>query len=283
MYREAVPALLKMFSDLGIAATFFVVGADAQIPWKRKILEKVLDEGHEVANHSFNHALQMGQFGRQQVENEILDCQKTLSETLQVQARGFRAPGYSYSPQVLEVLEHNGFWYDASLLPTRWGSVLRWIARRISTTPNSPVPQFDAGAGGHKTTRPFWATEAGQGVLHEKLACESRPLVEVPVSVTPRLRFPMHGGIGFLLGKRYVTEAIKAIRRSRHFLNYVIHGMDLVDGQRWPVTSGWKQRWLFGGTGEIRLKFFTDVCSHIREHFEIVRTDRWVEQMRKGA
>ncbi len=283
VYREAVPALLEMFRGLGISATFFVVGADVQVPWKRKILEKVLDAGHEVANHSFNHALQMGQLERKQVESEILDCQQALIEVLQVQARGFRAPGYSCSLPVLEVLERNGFWYDASLLPTRWGSVLRWIARRISVAPGSPVPQFGARRNRKSGIGPFWTAGGAKSGPNEKLACQIFPLMEVPVSVTPRLRFPMHGGIGFLLGKRYVMRAVGAIGRTVRFLNYVIHGMDVVDGQRWPVISGWGQRWLFGGSGATRLKFFTAVCSHIREHFEVVRTDRWVERMRKGG
>ncbi|KPL09652.1 hypothetical protein AMJ85_06265, partial [candidate division BRC1 bacterium SM23_51] len=36
VYSHALPALLDLFDRLAVKATFFVVGADAEVAWKRR-------------------------------------------------------------------------------------------------------------------------------------------------------------------------------------------------------------------------------------------------------
>jgi hypothetical protein len=225
------------------------------------------------------HNLELGRLDAAPLESEVVGCQNMLKESFGVEARGFRAPGYGFSQPLLETLGQLDFWYDASLFPTPWGAVLRWMGRRISATPRREKAQYGSRQDWRAPLNPYRLDP------HRKSKIENpkSKLWEIPVSVTRRLRFPFHGGVGFLLGKRWVERAIRSLQRGEGFLNYLIHGMDLVDGRKWEVTPSRMGRWLFAGGTRERLEFFTEICRKITGRFEIRRTDQWVEQARTGA
>ena len=50
---EATPFILKVLADYGIKATFFMVGDNVRkYP---EIFKQVVDAGHRIGNHTFNH------------------------------------------------------------------------------------------------------------------------------------------------------------------------------------------------------------------------------------
>lgn len=271
VYSQALPALLALFDHLGIRATFFVVGSDIRVTWKLKHLTAVLDGGHEIANHSMTHDLGFARLDENSVRREIADCGQLLRETLDVEARGFRAPGYAFRDDLAGVLSELGFWYDASLLPSPWSGLMRGISRWISKGPSNG-PRYGAAGGGRRSTAPYPADGAGG----------AEALWEIPVSVSRRMRMPIHGGVGYLLGRRWVERAVEGLHRRESALNYLIHGMDLVDGNTWQVTPTRRGRRFFAGDTSKRLDFFERVCGRIAEMFEIRRTDQWVRQKRKA-
>jgi len=274
VYSDALPALLSLFDRLGVKATFFVVGADVGVTWKRIRLEAVREQGHELANHSMTHDLRFARLEAEAVEREIVEAHQILGEKLGVEPRGFRAPGYGINESALGVLERLGYLYDSSLLPTRWGWVMRWLDRRISAAPNGGKFQYGTMRLGRGPLRPYHPDLRRP----EKVSAEGEGLWEVPVSVSPRWRFPFHGGVGFLLGRAWVDRAVEALSRKVRFLNYVIHGIDLVDGRLWEVTPSRIGRRFFAGSARERLEFFAETCRHIAQRFEIKRTDRWIEE-----
>lgn len=276
VYSQALPAALDLFDRLDIVATFFVVGADARVAWKRRHLESVRDRGHEIANHSMSHHLGLGRLEAAEMEREIADCQATLAETLGVEVRGFRAPGYGVSPALIETLSRLGLWYDSSLFPMPWGWVMRWMDRRMSVGKQRDHPQYGNARGGRAPLGPYrpdprQPVRPGNG---------QERLWEIPVSVSARCRLPFHGGIGFLLGRRWLRRAVRGLERNARFVNYVMHGIDLVDGRTWDVISSRRSRWIFGGTARERLGFFTETLREVCHRFEVQRTDRWVEHAR---
>jgi len=288
VYSHALPAVLDLFDRCRIKATFFVIGADVEVAWKRRLLETVLERGHELANHSMTHDLGLSQLAAAQLEEEVIGCQKALREVFGIEARGFRAPGYGFSPTLVEVLSRLGFWYDSSLLPTPWGWVIRWMRRRISAlcTPQSAIGnQYGFLQCWHTPLHPYYPDPPHLRSEIQPSASGLQPsaLWEIPVSVSRRLRLPFHGGVGFHLGKQWVRWAIRSLRRSEGFLNYVMHGMDFVDGRQWDVAATRASRWFFGGSPGERLSFFAEICGSIRRQFEICRADQGVEHARKDA
>ena len=281
VYSRALPALLDLLDRFEAKATFFVVGADAQVAWKRRLLESAVERGHELANHSMTHDLALGQRERDRLEEEVGGCQRVLKEAFGIEARGFRAPGYGLTGSVLETLRRLGLRYDSSLLPTPWGWAMRGIARWISGRRRGKSISYGSWMGWRAPLRPCVVEPADRSDpsrTSEAGSASKESLWELPVSVTPRLRLPFHGGVGFLLGRRWVERAIGSLSRREGFLNYVIHGMDLVDGREWEATPTRRGRRFFAGRVRERLEFFEGVCRAIRERFEIRRTDRWVEE-----
>jgi peptidoglycan/xylan/chitin deacetylase (PgdA/CDA1 family) len=51
---ESTPAVLDTLAELGAKATFFVIGRNAQR--NPQIVRRMYDQGHVVANHSFDHS-----------------------------------------------------------------------------------------------------------------------------------------------------------------------------------------------------------------------------------
>jgi peptidoglycan/xylan/chitin deacetylase (PgdA/CDA1 family) len=52
-HPENTPRLLDMLKERGIKATFFLIGKSAAT-WP-KIVKRIVDEGHEIANHTWSH------------------------------------------------------------------------------------------------------------------------------------------------------------------------------------------------------------------------------------
>jgi len=290
VYSHALPALLDLFDRLAVKATFFVVGADAEVAWKRRHLEVALERGHELANHSMTHTLPSHETSNPEretrnAESELATCQRTLGETLGIEARGHRTPGYAFSPALLETLERLGFWYDASQLPTPWGWFMRWVGRRISARPQPGTrnakreTQYGSVRDWHAPLRPYRPQFSG----HNTQPGVSNSVWEIPISVWPTWRLPFHGSMGYRLGRRWVNGALRSLQQGEGFLNYVVHGMDLVDGRMWNVTPTRMGQWLFSGGARERLDFFVETFRQITQGFEVRRTDHWVEQARKSV
>ena len=111
--------ILKLFKANNVTATFFVLGSvTKKYP---EIVEKIVDEGHEVGTHGMNHTL-IYKMNKTQFEKEISECIKDLEKITKEKIRGHRAPGFSIlgsNSWALEVLEEHGIEYDSSISPVK--------------------------------------------------------------------------------------------------------------------------------------------------------------------
>ena len=53
LIRRATPALLDLLAELGVKATFFVVGAEVDA--HPELCARIAAEGHEIGNHTYTH------------------------------------------------------------------------------------------------------------------------------------------------------------------------------------------------------------------------------------
>jgi len=277
VYSCALPTLLDLFERFSIKATFFVVGADAEVAWKRERLKAVIERGHEIANHSMDHDLGLANASLDKLTNELICSQKTLSERLDVEPRGFRAPGYAFSGALAQAMCGTGLWYDASLLPTLWGWLMRGAGRLIAAGPRQSKAWYGSLRGAGSSLRPYrLATESDGG-------SGQRQLWEIPISVTPGLRLPFHGAIGYLLGTGWVNRAIGKVGRAEGVINYVIHGIDLIDGRQWEVVPTRLGRLVFERRVGERVDFLTEILRRLSGECRVCRTDQWVEQTQSSS
>ncbi|MCA9680545.1 MAG: polysaccharide deacetylase family protein, partial [Myxococcales bacterium] len=122
--RRCVPRFAEVLARRGVAATFFIVGADVDVHVlggraraARALLGDLVAAGHELGNHSHGHPYEMARLGADDVAREIGACDALLREITGRPTAGFRAPGYDLSTTMLAELARRGYAYDSSIFP----------------------------------------------------------------------------------------------------------------------------------------------------------------------
>ncbi len=223
--ERCLPRFLELFESIGARATFFVIGRDLQRDAEAggrgsALLRQALAAGHELGNHSFAHAYDMVTWDAAAAYEDLRRCD-VLLRGLGARPAGFRAPGYTHTPMLLQQVAALGYRYDASLLPSPAYyaaklAAMGWMALRGKRSA--------ALAQGWRSflgpTRPHFMADCG--------------LWEVPVSVSSVLRLPMVGT--FVLGGRGLKGSL-LLREAEacRYLHLELHGIDLAD----PETDGY--------------------------------------------
>ncbi len=113
-----VPRSLDFLKERNLNITYFIVGQDAAREENTDAIRQISDAGHEIGNHSFNHEPWLHLYSKPQLVEEFEKTENALERVTGQRTIGFRGPGYSLSPTVLEVLSERDYEYDCSTLPT---------------------------------------------------------------------------------------------------------------------------------------------------------------------
>ncbi len=188
-----LPELLALFAELGVRATFFVLGEVARrLP--RRIREAAA-AGHEIASHGDLH-LRAEWMRSRAWRRDVAAAKARLEDLVGEAVVGFRAPEWSLretgNPK-LEILADLGYTYDSSLAPAL-GS-----GRRDN-------PLF--------VTRLDWPS--------------GRSLVEFPpLTWGGRLQLPAGGWTARLLPAVWIARAVDAHRQRGGLPVLVVHPWEL--------------------------------------------------------
>jgi peptidoglycan/xylan/chitin deacetylase (PgdA/CDA1 family) len=101
----ATPALLELLARHRAKAAFFVVGD--RVRRHPELVKRLLQEGHEVANHSLSHDPLLMLRRRTTIEREIDDCSRLL-ESLGAHPLAFRPPVGITNPKLGVALAERG-------------------------------------------------------------------------------------------------------------------------------------------------------------------------------
>ena len=168
--------LLDILRKHELKATFFVLGWIAEkVPgliWKMK------EDGHEIASHGYGHEL-LHELNKDEFEKDLLMSKYILKELTGEEILGYRAPSFTITSYVPEILERNGFKYDSSFFPCsfnlRYGKVeMKTITQDLSIgrlhnglleVPISTLRLFGReipwGGGGYFRLYPYWLFKMG--------------------------------------------------------------------------------------------------------------------------
>jgi hypothetical protein len=173
--------------------TVFVVGRDAADESNHGALRRLVDAGHEIANHSFHHEPWLHLYSDEQLREEFDRAEQAIVRATGQRPVGFRGPGFSFSAAVLELLAARGYEYDCSTFPTFLGPLARAYYFVRSGLNRKERDQrkalFGSFRDGFRRLKPYrWRTTG-------------RELVEIPVTTMPIFRAPIHASYVLYLAR----------------------------------------------------------------------------------
>lgn len=257
-----VPRVLDLLSRHDIRITFFVVGQDAALEKNRAALAKIAAAGHEIGNHSHRHEPWLHQYSIAELEEELSEAERHIEEATGHRPVGFRGPGFSLSPQTLEVLAQRGYAYDASTLPSFVGPLAR--AYYLATG------KFDREQR-ERLNRLFGSWKEGFRPLKPyRWQVGDRTLVEMPVTTFPLFRVPVHlsyvlylASYSASVARLYFGAAMATCRLLRVEPSLLLHPLDFLGGEDVP-----------------RMRFFPSMNLSAQEKIQVV--DYCLTRMRRS-
>lgn len=277
-----VPRVLGILDRLQLKTTFFIVGQDAARPENENALASLTGAGHEVGNHSFNHEPWLHLYSEAEVEAEIARTEDAIAAATGMRPRGFRGPGFSFSPTVLEVLKRRGYEYDASTFPTYLGPVARayyFLTARMSADERAKRNHlFGKLSEGLRPLKPyFWQVPSG-------------PLLEIPVTTMPVFKVPFHlsyilflASFTELAARTYFRTALGACKLAGVEPSLLLHPLDFLGGDDVPELKFFPAMSLPGGQKARLAEGLLDIY---RQQFDVVamsvHADR-IKQKHEGA
>lgn len=224
----ATQRLLDLLDDLDTKVTVFVVGRDSLSSEGSEAIQRWWRHGHEVANHSHEHHFDLANRSPSRINSDIQRSEEAIAEITGAPPVGFRCPSFGVSRTLHEVLDSRGYKYEASLLPTVLGPVLRWYHRRsMENTPESESRSDEIFGP--------W-TDCRLPLAPFRWQHDGFTLLEVPVTTVPLVRLPVHmsylhalAAVSPHLARGYLKASLQLSRLFSHPVSHLIHPPDVLD------------------------------------------------------
>jgi peptidoglycan-N-acetylglucosamine deacetylase len=233
VYDVALDRLSAFAKSSGLPLTLFAIGSDLARPEAAARLKRASEEGHEMANHSLDHRYDFVRLGRDGIARQVEDGARRIQEATGVRPTGFRAPGYTITDEVFEVLGELEVAYDSSVFPcpAYWGLKATRIAW-ISMLGRTSWSVVDTPAVLLAPTRPYFVGAPYWQRGSQKRGNGAGSVLEIPVQVTRGLRLPFFGTSVTMAGPSRARWLAKMCI-GEPLVNLELHGMDVLD-----VTDG---------------------------------------------
>ncbi len=271
-----VPRALEFLKERNLEITFFIVGQDAALDKNLDALSQIPKAGHEIANHSFNHEPWLHLYSKEQLITEFEKTESAISRFTNQKLIGFRGPGYSLSPTVLEVLAERGYEYDCSTLPTYIGPLAR--AYYFLASPNMSASERE------KRKKLFGNLSDGfQSLKPYRWQIGEKSLVEIPVTTLPIFKVPIHASyviylstFSKLAAKMYWKTAVQMCKMTGTQLSLLLHPLDFMSGEDAPELKFFPAMNL---PLEEKLAFLSEILETFGESFSILNMKQHAESV----
>jgi peptidoglycan/xylan/chitin deacetylase (PgdA/CDA1 family) len=105
-HPDSAERLLDLLRELDVKATFFVVGE--RVETHPEVVRRMLEEGHEVANHTQDH-LRLHELPEAKIVEELKDCEEAVKKATGVGMAFMRPPGMRFTPKVMATAKSLGY------------------------------------------------------------------------------------------------------------------------------------------------------------------------------
>lgn len=265
---EVVPRIVDFLGERGLPGTFFVVGEDLTRDAGAREVERIAQAGFEVANHSQSHLPWLDTLPLEEIEREIADAEEGILRVVGERPTGFRAPGFSWSPELLSLLARRGYAYDSSVFPTFVGPLARLYVKlsglRAKQGDDAPEQRFSSLA------------DALRSLAPHKIETAHGPLAELPVTTMPLTRAPIHFTYISFLAQKSCTAARAYWRTAMHLCrlrgvapSLLLHPLDFLGEEDEPQLAYFPGMRL---TREAKLSLLSDTLADLAKNRGVVTT-----------
>ena len=271
-----VPHVLNVLDELNLKITFFIVGKDTESEDNRKYLRMITERGHDIGNHSYHHESWLQTYIYEKIEKEIREAEEAIFNATGHRPTGFRGPGFSWSKDLLKVLQSRGYKFDASTLPTYLGPLARMYYFKKSDLSKEEKKArkelFGKFSEGFRKLKPYkW--DLGDG----------KSITEIPVTTMPVFKLPFHlsyliylGNISIPLMNLYLNTAITMCKITKTPISFLLHPLDLIGGDQISQLA------FFPGmnvSSDKKVKVFKKVIGLLQKHYDVVNMDEHLSDM----
>lgn len=103
---DVTPWLLDLLKEKGIKASFFCIGDN--IRKHPEIFSRIIEEGHTVGNHTFNHINGWKNTSDNYIQN-TLKCNEEIEKHIKLKRKLFRPPYGRITPKQIKKLKQEGY------------------------------------------------------------------------------------------------------------------------------------------------------------------------------
>jgi len=262
-----VPRALNFLKERNLSITFFIVGQDAALDKNREALAQIAAENHEIGNHSFRHEPWLHLYSRAELVEEFEKTEEAIGKVTNQKLTGFRGPGYSLSPTVLEVLAERGYEYDCSTLPTYIAPLAR--AYYFFKSPEMSDEERE------KRKKLFGKFSDGfQSLKPYRWQIGEKSITEIPVTTLPIFKTPIHASYLIYLStfsrvaaKMYWKTALEMCRLTGTQPSLLLHPLDFLSGEDAPELKFFPAMDL---PVEKKLEFVSEILETFSRNFDVV-------------
>lgn len=223
VYQRAVPRYRELFASLGVPCTFFVIGRDLADERALAEARMLAAAGHELGNHTQHHRYDLVRLGHEAMRAEVVEGAASVARAFGRTPAGFRAPGYTITDELMDVLAESGVAYDSSVFPcpAYWAAKTTAIGlialrgRRSHSIVDTPAV-LGAPAEPYHPARPYWRRNGARNGL-----------IELPIGVTRGARLP-YIGTSLMLAGPARSALLTRMMRGRALVNLELHGLDVL-------------------------------------------------------
>lgn len=271
VYERAIPRYLELLADVGVRATFFVVGQDAEEGLVAQRVREIVASGHEVASHSYSHPQNLARLSFAGKEEEIVRADRVLGDVTGTDVVGFRAPAWGIDEEAMDVLEARGYAYDSSIMPSSLLPLLKVAYSLHSRGRIRPGDLLGKCRYRRAPLEPYFPAAAHverRGARH---------ILELPITVIPFGRLPFWATVHLLAGNWpfFLCGYRLLSRRARH-VNYQCHAVDLLDVEGDPVPPAFRRMLGLRRPLATRRHLLGRILARLARDYELLPAREWV-------
>lgn len=226
-YHQVLDRFQRLCDRFNIRGSVFVIGKDLQEAANRSRLRWLAHQGHEIANHSWSHYINLGAMSTEEIRFEVRASHFRIADCIGYEPKGFVAPAWSYSDKLMRVLISCGYEYDSSLFPTPL--LYGFLLKNALNHRNQPAKLKRV------LDRRDWLEPLRSRRDPFMVRGQKGDLVMLPMPVTPGpAGLAVWHTTGFVFGWQKHFRLMKQALENRRFFNYVIHPADLLGADDIP-------------------------------------------------